>query len=80
VIEVLDTGKLIGDARDIDLPGTSATLPYYAGVVDTINSEVAPTDRDDVAFVTRTPLDVVGANVPWNFPLRVAARNCTGDG
>ena len=34
---------------------------------------VAPTARDAVAMIYREPLGVVGAVVPWNFPLLMAA-------
>ena len=35
--------------------------------------EVAPTDRNAVVMVVREPLGVVGAVVPWNFPLLMAS-------
>ena len=46
---------------------------YYAEAVDKVYDEIAPTARDAVALIYREPLGVVGAVVPWNFPLLMAA-------
>ncbi len=43
------------------------------GSIDKIYDEVAPTGPDALALITREPLGVVGAVVPWNFPMIMAA-------
>ncbi len=41
--------------------------------IDKIYDEVAPTGPNALALVTREPLGVVAAMVPWNFPMIMAA-------
>jgi len=73
LLETLDMGKPIGDARSIDIPASASCIAWYAEAIDKRYDEVAPTGDEALAFVTREPLGVVGAVVPWNFPLMMAA-------
>ncbi|TIC85687.1 aldehyde dehydrogenase [Nocardioides sp. GY 10127] len=72
LMESLDGGKLVRDTHAWDVPGTAAILRWYAEAVDKVYGEVAPTGRSSLALVTREPLGVVGAVVPWNYPLEMA--------
>ena len=65
VVESLDAGKPIREARDIDIPLACNHFFYYAGWADKL----------DYAFPNRTlsPLGVAGQIIPWNFPLLMAA-------
>lgn len=72
LLESLDMGKPYRDALSVDLRVTVQTLDFYAEAVDKQYDEVAPTARDTLATITREPLGVVGAVVPWNFPLMMA--------
>jgi gamma-glutamyl-gamma-aminobutyraldehyde dehydrogenase len=73
LIETLDMGKPVARAHGADVPATARTLAWYGEAVDKIYDEVAPTGPDALALVTREPLGVVGAIVPWNYPLLMAA-------
>ncbi|BCY10740.1 aldehyde dehydrogenase [Actinoplanes sp. L3-i22] len=72
VLDSLDAGKLIGDTSTIDVPGSAAILQWYAETIDKTYGEIAPTARGDLALVSREPLGVVAAVVPWNYPLEMA--------
>jgi len=72
VTETLDMGKPVSDAWAIDIPGSAAILQFYAESVDKVNGEIPPTPPGNVALVQRVPLGVVGAVVPWNYPLEMA--------
>ena len=72
VLDSLDAGKLITDTTTIDVPGTAAILQWYAETADKTYGEIAPTGAGDLALVSREPLGVVGAVVPWNYPLEMA--------
>lgn len=72
LLESVDMGKPYTDALAVDIRVTVQTLDFYAEAVDKSYDEVAPTGRDTLATITREPLGVVGAVVPWNFPLMMA--------
>ncbi|MBW8881251.1 MAG: aldehyde dehydrogenase [Asticcacaulis sp.] len=72
LLESLDTGKPISDARSVDIPLAIQSTHYYAEAIDKIYGEVAPTPEDRLSYVVHEPLGVIGAIVPWNFPLHMA--------
>jgi acyl-CoA reductase-like NAD-dependent aldehyde dehydrogenase len=71
--ETLDMGKPIADSLAVDVPSTANCIQWFAEAVDKIYDEVAPTGHNSLALITREPLGVVGAIVPWNFPMIMAA-------
>ncbi len=73
LLETLDMGKPIADSLAVDIPATARCIAWYAEAIDKVYDEVAPTGRDALALVTRQPVGVVAAIVPWNFPLIMAA-------
>lgn len=68
-LEALDAGKPLAATRRQDLPAAIDCLEYYAGWADKIAGEVIPARPDALTYVTRQPVGVVAAIVPWNFPL-----------
>ncbi|MCH9853533.1 MAG: aldehyde dehydrogenase family protein [Alphaproteobacteria bacterium] len=73
VLGVRDNGTEIGMALRAEPGSAAGTFRYYAEALDKINGEVTPTDEAFLGMVLREPLGVVGAIVPWNFPLMIAA-------
>ena len=71
-LDALEAGKPITDTRDVDLPETVKTLRWYAEAIDKIFDAVAPTGPEALGLIVREPIGVVGAVVPWNFPLLMA--------
>ena len=63
VVESLDNGKAIREARDIDIPLVARHFYYHAGWAQLMDSEL----RD------YQPLGLVGQVIPWNFPLLMLA-------
>ena len=76
LLDSLDMGKLVTDAATIDVPGSAAIFQWYAEAIDKVYDEVAPTGPGNLALVRREALGVVGAVVPWNFPLDMATWKC----
>ncbi|MDC7676110.1 aldehyde dehydrogenase [Asticcacaulis machinosus] len=72
LLETLDTGKPIRDARAVDIPLAINSVRYYAEALDKIYGEVAPSPDTRLSYAVHEPLGVIGAIVPWNFPLHMA--------
>jgi 4-guanidinobutyraldehyde dehydrogenase/NAD-dependent aldehyde dehydrogenase len=73
LLETLDMGKPIADSTRIDMPAAARCIAWFAEAIDKIYDQVAPTGPDALALITREPVGVVGAIVPWNFPLLMAS-------
>jgi len=73
LLDSLNMGKPVMDAWNVDVPGAAGVFRWYAESLDKLYGEVAPTALDALATITREPLGVVAAVVPWNFPLDMAA-------
>ncbi len=72
LLETRDVGKPIGNSVSVDVANCAACIEYYAEFADKLYDEVAPTGPDDLALIRREPLGVVGAIVPWNYPLIIS--------
>ncbi|WP_191832193.1 aldehyde dehydrogenase [Pseudomonas fluorescens] len=72
LLETLDMGKPISDSLAVDVPGAAQALSWSGEAIDKIYDEVAATPHDQLGLVTREPVGVVAAIVPWNFPLMMA--------
>ena len=75
LIETLNMGKPISDCLFLDIPESAYTFAWYAELIDKQYDEIAPTDHHALATITRHPLGVVAAVVPWNYPLMMASWN-----
>ena len=73
LLETLDMGKPIRDSLKGDMPAVARCIRWYAEAIDKIYDQVAPTGPNALATITREPMGVVGAIVPWNYPLLMAA-------
>lgn len=73
LLETLDMGKPIAHSLAVDVPSTARTLAWYGEAVDKVYGEIAPTGPSALALISREPVGVVGAIVPWNYPMIMAA-------
>lgn len=71
-IETLDNGKPLREAQ-IDIATAIDALRYYAGWATKLEGETIPVRGNVLNYTLREPLGVVGAIIPWNFPLVMAA-------
>ncbi len=63
VLETLDNGKPIREARDIDIPLAQRHFYYHAGMAQLMEAELPEAEA----------LGVCGQIIPWNFPLLMLA-------
>jgi acyl-CoA reductase-like NAD-dependent aldehyde dehydrogenase len=73
VLETLDMGKPISHARTVDVPATARAIRWTAEAIDKVYGELAPTPHNQIGMISREPMGVVAAIVPWNFPMIMAA-------
>src|SRR6202171_3749441 len=73
LLETLDAGKPISDTSSVDAPGAAYGVEWFAEAIDKVGGEVVPSDHHLVGLVTREPIGVVAAVVPWNFPILMAS-------
>lgn len=71
MLETLNAGKTIASVRRQDMPAAIDTVRYYAGWCDKIIGQVIPARQDALTYTVREPVGVVGAIVPWNFPIMI---------
>ena len=76
LLETMDSGKPIADSAGADLPATIYCLEWFAEAIDKRNDESVPCGADFLALVTREPMGVVAAIVPWNCPMLMAMWKC----
>ena len=73
LLEVQDNGKPYFEARRIDVPSVAQTLRYYAGMADKVQGDTIAVPGPYLNYTLREPVGVVGAIIPWNFPLSMAS-------
>ena len=79
-LESLDNGKIIGEALKGDVPLSADLLRYFAGWTTKISGETTPVSvpyypgAKFLHYTVREAIGVVGAIIPWNFPLLMAVE------
>ncbi|MDD5302747.1 MAG: aldehyde dehydrogenase family protein [Elusimicrobia bacterium] len=79
-LETLDNGKPIREAKNGDLPLAIGLLRYFGGWPTKIHGETTPVSvpyfpgAKFLHYTVREPVGVVGAIIPWNFPLLMAVE------
>ena len=70
--ETRNIGKAIMNSRG-EAVGVSLVLDYYAGAANKVFGETIPVGRPGIELTLREPIGVIGAIVPWNFPMYMAS-------
>ena len=73
VMESVDSGKPILDCETIDIPETIHCIKWHAEAIDKIYDQTGPSGDGAISMIVREPIGVVGAVLPWNFPLMMLA-------
>ncbi len=72
LLETLDMGKPIADSVGVDVRAAANSIAWFGEAIDKVYDQIAPTGHEALGLITREPAGVVGAIVPWNFPLLMA--------
>ena len=70
-VETRNNGKPLFESK-IDVAMAIETFRYYAGWADKLSGDTLPVNGNFFTYTLREPVGVVGAIVPWNFPLNLA--------
>ena len=73
IAETWENGKPIRETLAADIPLAIDHFRYFAGCVRAQEGSISQIDEDTVAYHYHEPLGVVGQNIPWNFPILMAA-------
>lgn len=73
VLQSRDMGMPVGLAEGLDISFTVDSLRWYGEAADKLYDELAHLEDSVTAMISRTPLGVVGAILPWNSPAMIAA-------
>ena len=73
VLGVRDNGTEIGMALKAEPGSAAGTIRYYAEALDKLYGEIAATPNDILGMIHKEPVGVVGAIIPWNFPMMIGA-------
>ncbi len=71
-LETQQNGKPLFESK-IDVAMSVETLRYYAGWADKVSGATLPVSPASFVYTLKEPVGVVGAIVPWNFPLNLAS-------
>ncbi|GIN22066.1 aldehyde dehydrogenase family protein [Siminovitchia fordii] len=71
-VESKECGLTIKETQFIAMPATIDVLEFYAGLANKVQGETLASPPDRLNYTIREPLGVIGAVVPWNFPLMLA--------
>lgn len=71
-LETMDNGMVTGLSYGETI-GATRQLRYFAGWADKIHGKTIPIDGDYFCYTRYEPVGVVGAIIPWNFPLFMLA-------
>ncbi|MEO3788468.1 aldehyde dehydrogenase family protein [Actinocorallia sp. B10E7] len=75
MLETLDNGKPMTESLYLDVGLAAQSWRYYAGWPTKLSGQtppISPMVGQSFVYTRREPLGVVGAIVPWNFPLLMA--------
>ena len=75
-LETLDNGKPIFESRQIDIHMVAGCFHYFSGWASKLTGETNSVSPSFFTYTLREPLGVVGAIIPWNFPMIMVGWKC----
>lgn len=75
-LSCLETGNALATQARPEVGLMVDTLRFFAGLAGELKGKAVPWEANTLFYTTRDPLGVVGAIIPWNAPLFLAAVKC----
>lgn len=71
-LETQDNGKPLKETTFIDIPMAADVFDYFASIISEAKGEANLLTKENLSYTLYEPIGVVGAIVPWNYPLLLA--------
>ncbi|OOF11310.1 MULTISPECIES: betaine-aldehyde dehydrogenase [Salinivibrio] len=71
-LEVLDTGKPLQEAIEVDVVTGADAIEYFANLVPSMQGEQQPLSDNQFFYTRREPLGVCAGIGAWNYPIQIA--------
>ncbi len=68
-LETLDNGKPIFESRHVDIAMLAGCFHYFSGWASKLTGDTTDVSPSFFTYTLREPVGVVGAIIPWNFPM-----------
>ncbi len=68
-LETLDNGKPIFESRHVDIDMAAKCFHYFSGWASKLTGDTTNVNPNVFTYTLREPIGVVGAIIPWNFPM-----------
>lgn len=75
-LETLDNGKPIFESRQIDVGMVANCFHYFSGWATKLAGQTLPVNPAFFTYTLREPVGVIGAIIPWNFPMIMVGWKC----
>ncbi len=72
MLEVLDTGKPLQEAVEVDVVTGADAIEYFANLVPSMQGEQQPLSENQFFYTRREPLGVCAGIGAWNYPIQIA--------
>ncbi|KUI96917.1 betaine-aldehyde dehydrogenase [Vibrio sp. MEBiC08052] len=71
-LEVLDTGKPLQEALEVDIVTGADVIEYYAGLAPTLVGTQQPLTQNQFFYTRQEPLGICAGIGAWNYPIQIA--------
>ncbi|WP_122036401.1 betaine-aldehyde dehydrogenase [Aliivibrio sp. EL58] len=72
VLEVMDTGKPLQEALEVDVASGADVIEYFAGLVPAMQGNQQPLGESQFFYTRREPLGICAGIGAWNYPIQIA--------
>lgn len=71
-LEVMDTGKPLQEAVEVDVASGADVIEYFAGLVPAMQGDQQPLSESQFFYTRREPLGICAGIGAWNYPIQIA--------